>query len=145
MSLPCCVTWNPSGLCCSYPDESLDKPGPAPPCLSPLRLHKAGNSGSCQVHRPRPEGRGASVLWAWDLPTSDSAFLLQFRLVRNRSWHCPAAQVQAHTQASTREPLVHTACPEPWFQTTTRGPKEGGRRESLNVVGSREQEVRMEM
>lgn len=49
------------------------------------------------------------------------------------------------TLASTPELLVRTACPEPWFQATTRDPKEGGRKESQGAVVSGEQESGMEI
>lgn len=61
-----------------------------PPCLSALELHKAIQE--VVEHEGHPGGRGASALWAWDLPTSDSAFPQQFRLGRRRPWRHPAAQ-----------------------------------------------------
>lgn len=117
---------------CSYPDESVDGPGPVPTRL----LLEVGNRGSCQARGPRPVGRGASALWAWELPTSDSAFLHQFRT--GRAAHRPAAQ--ARNSGLSSRTLAHTARPESWLQTTTEVPrKEMGKdpRTSLWGVGSR--------
>lgn len=122
---------------CSYPDERvwMDlglRPLPVPTRLLP----EVGNPGSCQARGPRPVGRGASALWARELPTSDSPFLHQFRT--GRAGHRPAAQ--ARNSGLSSRTRVHTARPESWLQTTTEVPrKETGKapRTSLWGVGSR--------
>lgn len=137
LSLPCCVTQNKSlhlsvhALMSVWIDLGLH-PLPVPTRL----LLEVGNRGSCQAQGPRPEGRGASALWVWELPTSDSAFLHQFRT--GRAGHRPAAQ--ARNSGLSSRTLVHTARLESWLQTTTEVPrKETGKdpRTSLWVAGSR--------
>lgn len=130
------MTWNLSGLCYAYPDESSDDHAPTLPCLSLLRWAiQEVVKYTCLIWMEVALllcGPGISPLLTQ--PSSSSSV-----------WEGTDPGTVSCAKLITLEPLVHTVCPEPWFQTTTRGPKEEGRKGSQDVVGSREQEIKMEM